>query len=33
MEFTPLIAKKLKVTSTDFYKDGICGLRKLIERS
>ena len=33
MEFMPLIAEDLKVTSTDFYKDGICGLRKLIERS
>jgi propionate CoA-transferase len=33
MEFTPLIAKELKVTSTDFYKEGAFGLRALIERN
>lgn len=33
MEFVPIIAEKLKVTNTDFYKDGACGLRKYIERS
>lgn len=33
MEFVPLISDNLKVTSTDFYKDGVCGLRELIERS
>lgn len=31
MEFTPLIADDLKYTSTDFYKEGPCGLRKIIE--
>ena len=33
MEFVPRIAADLKVTSTDFYREGPCGLRKLIERS
>lgn len=33
MEFVPRIAEDLKVTSTDFYKDGMCGLRRWIERS
>ena len=33
MEFTPVIADDLKVTSTDFYKEGICGLREIIERN
>ncbi len=33
MEFVPLISDNLKVTSTDFYKDGVCGLRELIKRS
>lgn len=31
MEFTPLIAEDLKYTNTDFYKEGICGLRAVIE--
>ena len=31
MEFTPLIADELKVTDTIFYRDGICGLREMIE--
>ena len=33
MEFVPRISEDLKVTSTDFYKDGMCGLRRWIERS
>lgn len=33
MDFVPAIAENLKVTSVDFYKDGVCGLRKWIERS
>lgn len=33
MEFTPLIAEHLAYTSTDFYKDGVCGLRALIEKN
>lgn len=33
MEFTPLIAEKLAVTDTGFYREGACGLRKLIERN
>lgn len=33
MEFTPLIAENLAYTSTDFYKDGVCGLRALIEKN
>ena len=33
MEFTPLIAEELKYTSTDFYREGACGLRTLIERN
>ena len=33
MEFMPLIAEDLKYTSTDFYKEGACGLRTLIERN
>lgn len=31
MEFKPLIAEDLKYTNTDFYKEGICGLRAVIE--
>lgn len=31
MEFTPLIAEDLKYTATDLYKEGACGLRKLVE--
>ena len=33
MEFTPLIAEKLKYTNTDFYKEGACGLRTIIEKN
>lgn len=33
MEFTPLIADELRYTGTDFYKDGACGLRALVERN
>lgn len=33
MEFTPLIAENLKYTDTNFYKEGSCGLRTLIERN
>ena len=33
MEFTPLIAEDLKITDTDFYLEGACGLRKIIENN
>ena len=33
MEFQPKIAKDLKVTSVDYYREGPCGLRAIIERS
>ncbi|MDD3219911.1 MAG: acyl CoA:acetate/3-ketoacid CoA transferase [Lachnospiraceae bacterium] len=33
MEFVPLIAEKLKITDTNFYKEGACDLRSIIERN